>query len=241
MQFIKRDSGEIAQVIEANQYKPGQPLPPGLCGMSIKGIPNCTKGWSCLHVHVIDGASERAIEVYPGDYLVPNADGRIRPHGWARFEKEHQIYTPKPKRPSWDEYFLEMARVVSTRATCDRLHVGSVIVKERHPIATGYNGAAPGLDHCDDVGHLLHEINGRKSCQRATHAEQNAINTAAKFGHATKGATIYVTDQPCLNCAKAIITAGIVEVVYARAYAEQTGLEFLAQAGLKVRQIGATT
>lgn len=142
-------------------------------------------------------------------------------------------------RPSWDEYFLKMARVCAERATCDRRHVGAIIVRDNHPIATGYNGAPPGLAHCDEDGHLLFEINGRMSCQRATHAEQNAINTAAKFGHRTEGATIYVTDQPCLNCAKAIITAGIKRVVWAEGYPDPISLEFLEAAGLELIHLSA--
>ena len=142
-------------------------------------------------------------------------------------------------RPSWDEYFLKMARVCAERATCDRRHVGAIIVRDNHPIATGYNGAPPGLAHCDEDGHLLLEINGRMSCQRATHAEQNAINTAAKFGHRTEGATIYVTDQPCLNCAKAIITAGIKRVVWAEGYPDPISLEFLEAAGLELIHLSA--
>jgi dCMP deaminase len=136
------------------------------------------------------------------------------------------------RRPSWDDYFLMMAQVVATRATCDRKHVGAVIVRDRHPIATGYNGAPPGLPHCDEVGHLLREVDGRPSCQRATHAEQNAILTAARFGHRTDGATIYVTAQPCLNCAKAIITAGIQRVVWREGYPDPVSLEFLEAAGI---------
>jgi dCMP deaminase len=137
-------------------------------------------------------------------------------------------------RPSWDEYFLKMAGVCAERATCPRRFVGAVIVRDHHPIATGYNGAPPGLPHCDEDGCLLWDVNGRQSCQRATHAEQNAINTAAKFGHRTEGATIYVTDQPCLNCAKAIITAGIKRVVWAQGYPDPVSLQFLESAGLEL-------
>jgi dCMP deaminase len=140
-------------------------------------------------------------------------------------------------RPSWDDYFMMMASVAAMRATCDRLHVGAVIVRDRHIIETGYNGAPPGQPHCDDVGHLLHEINGRPSCQRATHAEQNAINTAARFGHATGGATIYVTHQPCANCAKAIVTAGITRCFWKTGYADDSGVRILLDAGVEARRI----
>jgi len=142
-------------------------------------------------------------------------------------------------RPTWDEYFLKMAEVVATRATCDRKHVGAVIVRDNHPIATGYNGSPPGLAHCDEVGHLLREVDGRMSCFRTTHAEQNAVNTAARFGHRTEGATIYVTAQPCLNCAKAIITAGIRRVVWAEGYPDAQSLEFLEAAGVEMVNAGA--
>ncbi|MEB3285699.1 MAG: dCMP deaminase family protein [Candidatus Sericytochromatia bacterium] len=138
------------------------------------------------------------------------------------------------RRPTWDTYFLKMAGVCAERATCDRKSVGAVIVRDNHPIATGYNGAPPGLPHCDEVGHLLREVDGRPSCQRATHAEQNAIITAARFGHRTEGATIYVTAQPCLNCAKAIITAGIRRVVWTEGYPDPVSLEFLRAADIEL-------
>ncbi|MDB5100777.1 MAG: putative dCMP deaminase [Cyanobacteria bacterium RYN_339] len=144
-------------------------------------------------------------------------------------------------RPSWDDYFLKMATVCAERATCDRRHVGAVIVRDHHPIATGYNGSPPGLPHCDDVGHLMREVDGRPSCHRATHAEQNAIFTAARFGHRTEGATIYVTAQPCLNCAKAIITAGIRKVVWSDGYPDPVSLEFLEGAGVEMVNRGAST
>jgi len=137
-------------------------------------------------------------------------------------------------RPSWDEYFITLATVVASRATCDRKHVGAVIVRGNHPIATGYNGAPPGLPHCDEVGHLLRIVDGRPSCHRVTHAEQNAVFTAARFGHRTEDATIYVTAQPCLNCAKAIITAGIKRVVWSEGYPDPVSLEFLKEAGIEL-------
>lgn len=145
------------------------------------------------------------------------------------------------KRPGWDDYFLEMAEVCAKRATCDRRHVGAVIVRDNHPIATGYNGSPPGLPHCDEIGHLLRMVDGRASCFRATHAEQNAILTAARFGHRTEGATIYVTAQPCLNCAKAIITAGIVRVVWSDGYPDPVSLEFLQGAGVSMVNRGGGT
>ena len=128
---------------------------------------------------------------------------------------------------------MQMAFLVATRATCDRRHVGAVIVQDNHIIATGYNGSPPGQEHCDDVGHLLVSIDGRPSCQRTTHAEQNAIIAAAKFGHATKGAKLYITDQPCANCSKAIIAAGIERVEYYHGYPDYSGLKMLSTAGIR--------
>lgn len=126
-------------------------------------------------------------------------------------------------RPPWDQYFLDMAEVVARRATCDRKHVGAIIVDERHRIvSTGYNGSARGMPHCDDVGHLLKEVDGRESCIRTLHAESNALDDAGR--RADKG-TIYVTVIPCYGCALRIVNAGIQRVVWGEYYQSQnTGL-----------------
>lgn len=137
------------------------------------------------------------------------------------------------ERPSWDEYFLRIAFTVAERSTCDRAHVGAVIVQDRRILTTGYNGAPAGLPHCDDVGHLL--IDGR--CVRTLHAEQNAIIQAALHGVSTGGSTIYVTHQPCLICAKMIINAGIEQVIYAGNYADKNSLRFLKDAGIVLRHM----
>ncbi len=134
----------------------------------------------------------------------------------------------KAQRPSWDEYFLNIAFSVAERSTCDRAHVGAVIVRDRRILTTGYNGAPAGLPHCDDVGHLL--VDGH--CVRTLHAEQNAIIQAARHGVNTPNSIIYVTHQPCLNCAKMIINAGIQRVVYAGNYPDQHSRDFFQVAGL---------
>ncbi len=133
-----------------------------------------------------------------------------------------------PPRPSWDEYFMDIAFTVATRSTCDRAHVGAVLVRDRRILATGYNGAPAGLPHCDEAGHLM--IDGH--CVRTLHAEQNAIIQAALHGINTEGATAYVTHQPCLTCAKMIINAGVRRVVYAGNYPDENSRWFLAQAGV---------
>ncbi len=131
------------------------------------------------------------------------------------------VKKPKPnKRPSWDEYFLEIAKVVSTRSTCDRANVGAVIAKNKVILSTGYNGAPRGLPHCDDVGH---EIAGGH-CIRTIHAEANAIAQAARNGAPIEGATIYLTISPCYDCFKMMINGGIKEVVYKEFYMSRYGL-----------------
>lgn len=114
------------------------------------------------------------------------------------------------KRPSWDEYFLEIAKVVAKRSTCDRAHVGAVIAKNKVILSTGYNGAPRGLAHCDDVGHEI--VGGH--CIRTIHAEANAIAQAARNGTVIEGATIYLTNSPCYDCFKMMINSGIGEVIY---------------------------
>jgi dCMP deaminase len=129
-------------------------------------------------------------------------------------------------RPTWDEYFMDIAFTVAERSTCDRAHVGAVLVRDRRMLATGYNGAPAGLPHCDEVGHLM--VDGH--CVRTLHAEQNAIIQAALHGIGTEGATAYVTHQPCLTCAKMLINAGIRRVVFAGNYPDENSRQFLADA-----------
>ena len=122
------------------------------------------------------------------------------------------------KRPSWDQYFIDIMHTVGERGTCDRGRAGCVIVKEKRIISTGYAGAPAGCKHCDEVGHEMHTViqedgTQSKHCIRTTHAEQNAIVQAAKFGISTEGATLYCKMTPCYACAKMIINAGIKRVV----------------------------
>lgn len=133
-------------------------------------------------------------------------------------------------RPPWDQYFMEIAQTVAQRSTCDRAHVGAVIERDRRILTTGYNGSPAGLPHCDDVGHLM--IDGH--CVRTLHAEQNAIIQAALHGVNIQGATVYVTHQPCLNCAKMIINSGIKRVVYAGNYPDENSRQFLSEAGVSL-------
>lgn len=140
---------------------------------------------------------------------------------------------PVPSRPTWDEYFMQIAFTVAERSTCDRAHVGAVLVRDRRILATGYNGAPAGLPHCDDVGHLMLD----NHCVRTLHAEQNAIIQAALHGVGTQDATAYVTHQPCLTCAKMLINAGIRRVVYAGNYPDEHSRLFLSQAGITLDRL----
>lgn len=129
----------------------------------------------------------------------------------------------KHVRPSWDEYFVQLTELVGSRGTCDRGRSGSVIVKNKRIISTGYVGAPAGLPSCDEVGHEMHTVTQEdgtvsKHCIRTGHAEQNAINNAARIGVATEGATLYCKMTPCYKCAQSIINAGIVRVVALQDY-----------------------
>lgn len=117
-------------------------------------------------------------------------------------------------RKSWDVYFMAIARVIATRATCDRKHVGAVIVRDRVILSTGYNGSVRGQPHCTDVGHLMEDGH----CVRTVHAEANAIIQAAKNGVEVGGADLYVTASPCWNCFKLIANSGIKNVYFGEAY-----------------------
>ncbi|MFA5114525.1 MAG: cytidine/deoxycytidylate deaminase family protein [Candidatus Omnitrophota bacterium] len=147
----------------------------------------------------------------------------------------------KHKRPSWDEYFLEVAELVAKRATCLRRQVGAVLVKDKKILSTGYNGAPSGLDHCFDIGCIRQKLNipsgERHELCRGLHAEQNVILQAALHGTSTKDSTLYITNQPCAICAKMLINAGIKEVIIADGYPDRLAQDFLKQAGIKVKRV----
>lgn len=145
-------------------------------------------------------------------------------------------------RPSWDEYFMQMAELTAKRSTCLRRQVGAIIVKDKHIIATGYNGAPKGLPHCEELGGCLREklkipSGERHELCRALHAEQNAIIQAATLGQSVEGASIYITHQPCIICAKMIINAGIKRIVVREGYPDEMSRHMLGEAGLKVEHI----
>ena len=133
-------------------------------------------------------------------------------------------------RPSWDEYFLSIAREVATRSTCERRHVGAVLVKERRILTTGYNGSPPGQEHCTQIGCLIED----GKCIRTLHAEQNAIAQAALHGVSTKGATLYGTCRPCHVCARMVVGAGISRVVFFGEEPEGWAREVLLSGGVEI-------
>ena len=134
------------------------------------------------------------------------------------------------QRPTWDEYFLEMAHSVSKRATCDRGKSGCVITLDKQILVTGYVGSPAGFAHCEEAGHQMKDITHEDGsvtshCMRTIHAEQNAIIYAINNNSSVKGATLYVTLAPCLACARIIYSCGISKVIYLNSYAEFKGLD----------------
>jgi len=142
------------------------------------------------------------------------------------------------ERPTWDEYFVQIAQQVATRSTCLRRHVGAIIVRDKRLLSTGYNGPPSGLPHCDVVGCLREELGipsgQRQEICRGLHAEQNAIIQAALHGVSVKGGTIYVTHQPCITCAKMIINSGIVRALFVNTYPDTLAREMLDAAGVQL-------
>lgn len=126
---------------------------------------------------------------------------------------------------------MSIARIVSTRATCDRLHTGTVLVKDKRIVSTGYNGSPQGLDHCDDVGHLMEDGH----CVRTVHGEHNALlQAAATGGVSTRGTTLYTLYAPCIHCCKYIVAAGVAQVVIWKLYRGERSVDYLREAGLEV-------
>jgi dCMP deaminase len=145
-----------------------------------------------------------------------------------------------PARPSWTEYFMDITHLVAKRSTCLRRHVGSLLVKDKKILATGYNGAPSRLAHCLDVGclreHLGIPSGERHELCRGLHAEQNAIIQAAYHGVGIRGATLYCTNHPCIICSKMIINAGIEKIVYEEGYADKLAGKMLKESGIRIEK-----
>jgi len=145
-------------------------------------------------------------------------------------------------RPTWDEYFMAMARVIARRSTCLRRQIGALLVREKRILTTGYNGAPTGLPHCQEVGcrreRLAIPSGERQEICRGLHAEQNAIIQAALHGVNTRGSVLYCTTQPCAICTKMLINAGVERVVYEGDYPDELAREMLDQAGIELVRFG---
>ncbi len=149
--------------------------------------------------------------------------------------------TEAKERPSWENYFMDITTLVAKRSTCIRRAVGAVIVKNKRILATGYNGAPTGIEHCLEKGCLREVLNvpsgERHELCRGIHAEQNAIIQAAFHGVSIKGGTLFCTNQPCSICAKMIINAGIAKIYYRSEYADEMSNEMLEEANIKLIQL----
>ncbi len=145
------------------------------------------------------------------------------------------------QRPSWDEYFLSIADLVSTRSTCLRRRVGAVLVRDKNILATGYNGAPSKVRHCSVVGCIRAKLNipsgERHELCRGLHAEQNAFLQAALHGTSLKAATLYSTTRPCIICAKMVINAGITDMIIKGDYSDKLSKDLLREAKVKVKVI----
>lgn len=144
-------------------------------------------------------------------------------------------------RPSWDEYFMTIVRDVATRSTCRRRKVGAILVKDKRIIATGYNGGPTGLAHCLEIGCLREQLGIPSGQQhelcRGVHAEQNAIIQAARYGVHTDGSVLYCTTQPCVQCTKMLLNAGVTEIIFSEGYPDGLALQLLQESGIKVRKL----
>lgn len=139
-------------------------------------------------------------------------------------------------RADWDHYFMEIARVVATRATCDRKQVGAVVVRDRIILSTGYNGSIRGLPHCDEAGHMMEEGH----CVATIHAEANAILQAARGGVRIDGADIYITASPCWPCFKMVANAGIRRIVFGEFYRDPRIFAAAARLGMALVDLSET-
>jgi dCMP deaminase len=144
------------------------------------------------------------------------------------------------ERPSYDAYFMEMAHVVAKRSTCLRRKVGALLVKDKHILSTGYNGAPKGLTHCSEIGCLREKLSipsgERHELCRGLHAEQNAIIQAAVFGVSIKGSTLYCTNTPCVVCVKMLINAGVNEIIYTGDYPDELAKKMINESKLKIKR-----
>jgi len=137
-------------------------------------------------------------------------------------------------RVDWHEYFMRIAEQVATRSTCDRKHIGAVIVRDKTILSTGYNGSLRGAPHCDEVGHDMENAH----CVRTVHAEANAVAQSARNGVMIDNSEIYITASPCLTCFKLIANSGIRVVYYKEFYRDDRINRYAKEAGMKLVYMG---
>lgn len=156
----------------------------------------------------------------------------------SREARNYEMNETNESRPSWEEYFIEIAHLVASRSTCLRRKVGAILVKDKRILSTGYNGAPRNLAHCEEVGCLRNKLKipsgQRQEICRGLHAEQNAIIQAALYGINVKGATLYCTHQPCITCSKMLINAGIKKIIFQGKYPDSLAREMLKEAGIEL-------
>ena len=165
---------------------------------------------------------------------------------WNRDAGDNGNYIMLPprgpgSRPPWHDYFMSITRLVAERSTCLRRKVGAILVKEKRILATGYNGAPQGLEHCLDIGCLRERLRipsgQRHELCRALHAEQNVLIQAARYGTAVAGSELYCTNLPCIICTKMLINAGVHTIYYSEGYADEMSMDMLKEAGMELMQL----
>ena len=144
------------------------------------------------------------------------------------------------ERPGWNEYFMEISRLVATRSTCLRRQVGALLVIENRILATGYNGSPAGFKHCQEVGCIRDELSIDSGMAlhlcRGAHSEQNLITQCARFGTPAVGGVIYITTSPCSLCMKLLVNVGVTKIVYEELYDDELSMEIAREAGIKTEQ-----
>jgi dCMP deaminase len=148
-------------------------------------------------------------------------------------QKPSTLVSNRRMRVDWNEYFMNIAREVATRSTCDRKHIGAVIVREKTLLSTGYNGSIKGMPHCDDAGHMMEDGH----CVATIHAEANAVIQAAKNGVRIDGGEIYITASPCWNCFKMLANAGIKTIHFAEFYRDKRIFDVAKRLKIKLHEI----
>ena len=204
-------------------------------------------------VHDVPDLSEITKLLPQGNYRILSLGNDKIPEAHLRLSGEESDLMPRIEqfvteamssfeRPGWDEYFMDIAKVVGRRSNCMKRQVAAVVVRDRRIVATGYNGTPRGAKNCNEGGcprcnDLAPAGSALDDCL-CNHAEENAVAQAAYHGISIRGATIYCTFSPCLRCTKLIINAGIAEVVYnARYDIDNRSLSLLAECGVEVRPV----